>query len=95
MEVMNMGLVNIHIEMNKEQIEKYIKEQLEIEQRQLLLFWDVTEMMRQTCMSKSFLENEFLQDPRMKLLERRKEKGKRYWFYKESVEVLHEIMNEW
>ncbi|MGD7016876.1 hypothetical protein ACQCVC_12185 [Bacillus altitudinis] len=46
-------------------------------------------------MSKRFLENEFLHDPRMKLLERRKERGKRFWFYEESKEVMKQIMDEW
>ncbi|MGM7637602.1 hypothetical protein [Bacillus sp. Hm123] len=44
---------------------------------------------------KSFLEREFLHDPRMRLLERRKEKGKRYWFYEQSLEVMKEIMDGW
>ncbi|WP_185960092.1 hypothetical protein [Planococcus soli] len=52
-------------------------------------------MAKRTCMSKSFLENEFLDDPRMKLLERRKEKGKRFWFYEESLIVMKELMDEW
>ncbi|EEL38304.1 hypothetical protein bcere0020_43550 [Bacillus cereus Rock3-29] len=52
-------------------------------------------MSEMTCLSKSFLENEFLNDPRMKLLERRKEKGKRIWPFEESVKVLKSIMDEW
>lgn len=46
-------------------------------------------------MGKTFLEEEFLHDPRMKLLERRKEKGKRFWFYEQSLVVMREIMDEW
>lgn len=36
-----------------------------------------------------------LRDSRMLLLERRKEKGKRYWFYEQSLEVMEQIMDEW
>ncbi|EEK48576.1 hypothetical protein bcere0002_45270 [Bacillus cereus ATCC 10876] len=52
-------------------------------------------MSEMTCLSKSFLENEFLNDPRMKQLERRKEKGKRIWPFNESIKVLQMIMDEW
>lgn len=90
-----MEMVNTHIEMNKAEIQKHIKEQLDMEKRELFLYWDISEMMRQTCMSKSFLENEFLHNMRMIVHQRRKYKGKRYWLYKESVEAMHEIMNEW
>ncbi|WP_225986214.1 hypothetical protein [Psychrobacillus glaciei] len=45
-------------------------------------------MSKRTCMGKTFLEQEFLHDPRMRLLERRKEKGKRFWFYEDSLKAM-------
>jgi len=45
-------------------------------------------------MSKRFLEDEILSDPRMRVIERRKSR-KRWWFYKQAVEVIKEIVDEW
>lgn len=90
-----MPIANLHVDVDESEIRDYIREQLDNKIQSVMLLWDVEEMVKRTCMSKTFLENEFLQDPRMKLLERRKEKGKRYWLYKESIEVIQQIMNEW
>jgi hypothetical protein len=83
------------VKINQAEIKSYIDQKLDENLTKSLFTWDIEEMARRTCMSKSFLENEFLRDPRMKLLERRKEKGKRYWFYEESKLVMKQIMDEW
>lgn len=88
-------VVKIDIEINQREIREYINQKLDDSINKILFLWDLDQMAKRTCMSKSFLENEFLHDPRMRLLERRKEKGKRYWFYEESLEVMKEIMDEW
>ena len=85
----------VNVEIDEQAIKEYINKKLDESIRKTLFLWDINEMAKQTCMSKSFLENEFLHDPRMKLLERRVEKGKRYWFYEQSLEVMKEIMDEW
>lgn len=85
----------ININVNQSEIKKYLDEKLDETIQEVLFTWDIEVMAKRTCMSKSFLENEFLRDPRMKLLERRKEKGKRFWFYEESKRVMKEIMDEW
>lgn len=85
----------VNVEIDEKAIKEYINEKLDESIRKTLFLWDINEMAKQTCMSKSFLENEFLHDPRMRLLERRVEKGKRYWFYEQSLEAMKEIMNEW
>lgn len=83
------------VKINQAEIKSYIDQKLEENLNKSLFTWDIEEMAKRTCMSKSFLENEFLRDPRMKLLERRKEKGKRFWFYEESKLVMKQIMDEW
>jgi hypothetical protein len=83
------------VKINQAEIKSYIDQKLEENLTKSLFTWDIEEMAKRTCMSKSFLENEFLRDPRMKLLERRKEKGKRFWFYEESKLVMKQIMDEW
>ncbi|PRS42907.1 hypothetical protein C6Y01_09775 [Bacillus sp. NMCC46] len=90
-----MSIVNLDVAVNQDEIRNYINQQLESALEEVLFTWDIDEMSKRTCMSKRFLENEFLHDPRMKLLERRKERGKRFWFYEESKEVMKQIMDEW
>ncbi|MGG1481429.1 hypothetical protein ABE402_11050 [Bacillus smithii] len=90
-----MPIAEIKVNVNNKEIRDYINQKLEEALNECLFTWDIEEMSKRTCMSKSFLENEFLRDPRMKLLERRKEKGKRFWFYEESKRVMKEIMDEW
>jgi hypothetical protein len=88
-------IAEVNIDVDQSEIKKYINQKLDETLKNALFVWDIEEMSKRTCMSKSFLENEFLHDPRMKLLERRKEKGKRFWFYEQSLEVIKEIMDEW
>ncbi|MCC2250531.1 hypothetical protein JUJ52_11215 [Virgibacillus sp. AGTR] len=90
-----MPIAEVNIDVDQSEIREYINGKLDETLKKSLFVWDIEEMSKRTCMSKSFLENEFLHDPRMKLLERRKEKGKRFWFYEQSLEVMKEIMNEW
>ncbi|WHX46290.1 MULTISPECIES: hypothetical protein [Bacillus] len=90
-----MQFAELNISLNQDELRTYINDQLNSAIAKTLFTWDIDEMSKRTCMSKSFLENEFLHDPRMKLLERRKERGKRFWFYEESKEVMKQIMDEW
>lgn len=90
-----MPTAKISINVNQAEIKEYLDKKLDGTIQEVLFTWDIEAMAKRTCMSKSFLENEFLRDPRMKLLERRKEKGKRFWFYEESKRAMKEIMDEW
>lgn len=90
-----MQIAEIKVDINQDEVRNYINQKLDESISETLFVWDLEEMSNRTCMSKSTLEIEFLRDPRMKLLERRKEKGKRYWFYEESKRVMREIMDEW
>ncbi|MEH7276509.1 hypothetical protein [Neobacillus vireti] len=91
----NLPIAEISVNVDNVELKKYINKKLNESINESLFTWDIEEMAKRTCMSKSFLENEILRDPRMKILERRKEKGKRYWFYEESKRVIREIMDEW
>ena len=88
-------IAEIKVNVNQAEARAFINQKLEEQLNEALFTWDIEQMSKRTCMSKSFLENEFLHDPRMRLLERRKEKGKRFWFYEESKRVMKEIMDEW
>jgi hypothetical protein len=88
-------IANVSVDVNQSEIRNFIEQKIEEALSRILFTWDIDEMSKRTCMSKSFLENEFLHDPRMKLIERRKEKGKRFWFYEQSLTIIKEIMDEW
>lgn len=90
-----MSIAKIDVSINQDEIKEYINEKIDQTLRQTLLFWDVVEMEKRMCMSRSFIENEFLHDPRLKLLERRKEKGKRFYPYEESLRIIASIMDSW
>ncbi|GIP63315.1 hypothetical protein J32TS6_18700 [Virgibacillus pantothenticus] len=90
-----MPIAEVNIDVDQSEIREYINQKLDETLKNALFVWDIEEMSKRTCMSKSFLENEFLHDPRMKLLERRKKKGKRFWFYEQSLEAMKQIMDEW
>lgn len=90
-----MPFVHVEVGINEEEVRKLINEKVDAAIHNVLFTWDIDQMAKRTCMSRSFLENEFLHDPRMKILERRKEKGKRYWFYEESLAAMKKIMDEW
>lgn len=77
------------------QIREELKTELEKIWNEMLFTWDIEEMSKRTCLSKSSLERMFLKDIRMALHMRRHSKGKRIWFYKESIETMKEIMDEW
>lgn len=90
-----MPLAKIEVEVDHDEIRKQVNDKLNESIDQVLFTWDLEQMMKRTCMGKTFLEEEFLRDPRMKLLERRKGKGKRFWFYEQSLTVMQQIMEEW
>lgn len=84
----------IKVEFDEKQLNKLINEKLNEQMQRTLLFIDAKGLSEITSFSLRFLEDEILCDPRMKLLERRKHR-KRFWIYKESIEVIKEIVNSW
>lgn len=56
--------------------------------------WDVETMIQKTAMGKTFLEEEFLSDPRMKLIEIKKSR-KRWYPVDAAKRAMTEIMEEW
>lgn len=73
----------------KQQITKYM-------QREIILC-DLAELERLCSMKRDALEEMFLNDPRVKLYERRRgSRGKRYWLYKQTIEAIEYIVtHEW
>lgn len=90
-----MSIAQVQVVVDQDEIRSQINEKLDETFREVMFTWDIDEMAKRTCMSKSFLEQEFLHDPRMRLLQRQKPRGKRFWFYEPSLKVMKEIMDEW
>ncbi|MEK4128536.1 hypothetical protein NYE67_02590 [Solibacillus sp. FSL W8-0474] len=79
--------------------EKLIKDQLEKRVNEIvddsLLLIDVKGLAKKLSMSERFIEDEFLQDPRVRLHEVKKSR-KRWYFYKPTMEAITEILKtEW
>lgn len=90
-----MTIAQVSVVVDQDEIRKQIEEKMDKTYREVMFTWDINEMSKRLCMGKTFLEAEFLQDSRMKLLQRQKPNSKRFWFYEPSLKVIKEIMDEW
>lgn len=84
----------VQVELDQEQIKKYIQEQIDENMRHEYLFIDINKLERITSCSKRWLEDELLHDPRIRLCERRKNR-KRLWLYPDVIEAIRTISDEW
>ncbi|WP_153721773.1 hypothetical protein [Sporosarcina cascadiensis] len=84
----------VQVNVDEQAIKQYIQQQLDKTIHETFLLVDVEKLAVITSMSKRFLEDEILGDPRMRLIERRKSR-KRWWLYKQAIEVITEIVDEW
>ena len=89
-----MTIANIHIDVNQEEVRQYIERKLDEQIKGSLWFVDVEKIVELTCMSKRFLEDTILSDPRMRTIERRKNQ-KRWYPAKQAFEVIEEITFGW
>ena len=85
---------NIQVVVDEEEIKKRIKEQVDEVVRQQLLFVDINRLEELTTMKARFLEDRFLNDPRVKIHERRYAR-KRWWKAKEVIRAIEEITDSW
>ncbi|PHG57424.1 hypothetical protein [Bacillus toyonensis] len=85
---------NVQVNIDEKAIKEYIQKQIDLHLHETLLTVDLEKLVVITSMSKRFLEDEILSDPRMRIIERRRNR-KRWWFYKQALEVITEIINEW
>lgn len=92
---MSVSMVQVHTVVDQELIDQRIQELIDQACREALLTWDTKEMSRRLCMSTRTIEDDFLKDDRMRVLQRQKKGGKRYWFYEPSLKVIKQIMDEW
>ncbi|KYG92038.1 hypothetical protein A0U40_03610 [[Bacillus] sp. KCTC 13219] len=88
---------SFEVPLDKKVLKQYIEKKIDEALLELGLWYvDVEKISKLSCMSKRFLEEEIVKDPRMRIIEiRRTEDGKRWWPYKEAFEVMREITSEW
>lgn len=82
------------ISVDEELVKEEIKRQVDTAIISQLWLVDLEKIAELTCMSKRFLEDEIINDPRMRVIEIRKTR-KRWWVAKQAFEVIREITNEW
>lgn len=89
--------ISLRIELDEQYVKDEIARQIKEKFTRELLFMDIDEMERITCMDRAFLTKKLLHHPRIYQYQRRLGgKGKRYWLYKPTVEALLDIItNEW
>lgn len=84
----------INVQVDKRAIQQHIEKQLDDCVQSSLWFCDAEKISTLTCMSVRFLNEEIFTDPRMRVIEKRKNR-KRWWPAKQALEVISEITNEW
>lgn len=85
---------NIELQLDKKQIQQYIEKQLDESIQAQLWLVSVERLAQLTDMSKRWLEAEILNDPRMRAIERKKNR-KRWYLAQQAFEVITEITSEW
>ena len=88
----------VQVELDQEQIRKYIKEQIDEHIQQNLLLVDLPRLVELTNISQRYLEDNFLHDARIRQFERRKNR-KRWWIWDNNGEgvkqAILDIMEDW
>lgn len=85
---------NIEVNIDKQAIRQYIEKRLDEEVRETFWLIDLEKLAALTCMSKRFLDESVLSDIRMRAIEIRKNR-KRWWPYRQALQVIEEITSEW
>lgn len=84
----------IELSLDKKAIQRHIEKQLDDAIQSQLWLVSVDKLAQLTDMSKRWLEEEILNDPRMKAIERKKNR-KRWYLAQQAFEVISEITSEW
>lgn len=84
----------ISVQLDKTEIEKYIREQLDQYIHETFLFVDVERLVKMTGFSKRFLEEEILSNPIVKQYQRRKAR-KRFYIYEPTIKAILKIVDSW
>ncbi len=84
----------IEVNIDKVEVRKYIEKRLDEEIRETFLLIDLKKMSALLCMSERYIQDELLHDPRIRMLEVRRNR-KRWWKYKPLLQAIEEVISEW
>ena len=84
----------IALNLDKKAIQQHIEKQLDEAIQAQLWLVSVERLALLTDMSKRWLEDEILCDPRMRAIERKKNR-KRWYLAQQAFQVISEITSEW
>jgi len=90
----NMLETKVELQLDKQAIQQHIEKQLDNAIQSQLWFVSVERLAQLTDMSKRWLEDEILCDPRMRAIERKKNR-KRWYLAQQAFEVINEITSDW
>lgn len=85
---------SVKVEINQDEIKKYIEDEVQKQINQQLLLVDITKLSQLTSMSPRYLEEYIISDPRVRLHERRRDR-KRWWIYEPTIKAIISIINDW
>lgn len=76
---------------------KQLQEKENETQNTTKLLWDINDLVKETTFCKTWLEENLLNDPRIRRHQRQPhERGKRVWLAEETRQAIREIVrNEW
>lgn len=84
---------NINLRVDEKAIKEFIQETLNEKVEYEILLVDVKKISELLSMSPRFIEDVFLQDPRVKQFEVRKNKKRWYW-YRQTMDAITQIIKE-
>lgn len=84
----------VTVNINRQAVRNFIEKELQKQINQQLLLVDINKLSELTSMSIRYLEDEFLQDPRVKIYERKKNR-KRWWLAEPTFKAIEQIVNNW
>lgn len=84
----------VKVNLDQEAIRKYIQEQLDQLLRQEYIFVDTNRLARMMNVSKRWMEEYILDDPRI-MVHLRQKNRKRLYLYPDVVEAIRDLSEEW
>lgn len=85
---------HLSVELDESEVKKFIETKLNEQISEAIFLVDVETMAKKCCMSRRWMEDEILSDPRMRVIEKKKSR-KRFYFWEEAKDVIAEIISEW
>lgn len=84
----------IAVNIDKNEVKRYIEKRLDEEVREAFVLIDLKKMSELLCMSERYITDELLHDPRIQICEVRRNR-KRWWKYKPLIQAIDEVVSEW